>query len=237
MAIIQSGAVPTNLLTVDPTFAAMRVSDHPPEIIGAYQAGFSTGAIPTVGANSTLVSWRWIPSNASLLCMIRRIEVAAVITAAVTTAQNLTVSLTKVSSWSAADTVGTAGTTVAFTNNAGKSNALRSVMSGSSASNSSGVLIAGTAVNTAGTRTLDNNAMGFLVGNTTSTVGATVIPMTPIFQHQVGDYPLILNSTTSAAAEGFVINNVTALATGTVQFFFNIEWMELNATTGNAIAY
>jgi hypothetical protein len=236
MAIIQSGAVPTSLLTVDPTFAAIRTSDHPPEIVGSYQIGLTTGSIGTVGANSTIVSWRWVPTNTSLLCMIRRVEVGVVITSAVTTAQYMTVAMTRASSWSIADTVGTGGTTVSMTANNNKSNSLRTSMVASSLTSGS-ILVAGTAVNTAGTRTLDSYPLGYVTGNTTSTVGATVIPMTPIFQHQPGDYPLIMSSSSSSTAEGFVINNINALASGNAQFIINVEWMELNATTGNVIAY
>jgi hypothetical protein len=92
-------------------------------------------------------------------------------------------------------------------------------------------MIANTGANSAGTRTLDTQAMSFVQGASTA-IGVSLSP-TPLFQHQPGDYPLIL-----ANNEGFIINNVTTMgATGVINLIVNVEWMELAATTGNAIAY
>jgi hypothetical protein len=93
------------------------------------------------------------------------------------------------------------------------------------------IMIANTGANSAGTRTLDSQAMSFAGGS--STAIGTSMPMTPLFQHTPGDYPLIL-----ASNEGFILNNVILMgATGVVNLLVNVEWMELAATTGNAIAY
>ena len=93
------------------------------------------------------------------------------------------------------------------------------------------LMIATTAANTAGTRTLDTQAMAFTQGQ--STAIGTVLVQQPIFLHQTGDYPLIL-----AANEGFIINNVQTMgATGVINLTVTVDWMELAATTGNAIAY
>jgi hypothetical protein len=226
MAIIQSGASSTTLLTVDPTFVAARISDHPPEILGAYSMGLTSGALTTAAAGSTVFSFRWAPATTTLLCMVRRVEIGYATTTAFTTAQSLQYSMQIARQWTASDTGGTAA---AFTQtNTGK---LRTVMPTSAFAGGGQIMIANTGANTAGTRTLDTQAIGFVQG--ASTAVGTVLTATPVFQHQPGDYPLIL-----AQNEGFIINNVQLMgAAGVINLTVNVEWMELAATTGNAIAY
>ena len=228
MAIIQSGASSTTLLTVDPTFVAARVADHPPEILGAYSIGVTTGAVATPVANSTLFSFRWAPATATQLCMIRRIEIGAFVATAVTTSQQVSMNLTVARQWTVND--GT-GTSVAFTQT--NSQKHRTVMPTTAFAGGGDIRVPTTAVNTAGTRTLDTNAMGYVNGTSGTAVGTTIFSMTPIFQHQSSDYPLIF-----ATNEGFVMNNgPTAIATGAITLLVNVEWMELAATSGNAIAF
>ena len=123
----------------------------------------------------------------------------------------------------------TGGTAALFTQtNTGK---LRTSMPTSAFAGGGQLMIANTGANSAGTRTLDTQAIGFVQG--ASTAIGTVLTATPIFQHSPGDYPLIL-----ANNEGFIINNVTTMgATGVINLTVNVEWMELAATTGNAIAF
>jgi hypothetical protein len=228
MAIIQSGATSTSLLTVDPTFTAARTSDHPPEVLGAYSIGVQTGAVASLAANGTLFSFRWSPSTSTQLCMVRRVEIGAYVNGAVTTSQQLSVVMTVARSWTVNDSV---GTSVLFTQT--NSQKQRTSMPVSAFASGGDIRVPTTAVNTAGTRTLDTNAMAQVFGTTGTAAGTTIFSVAPIFQHSPGDYPLIF-----AANEGFVINNgPTALATGSASFIINVEWMELNATTGNAIAY
>lgn len=226
MAIIQSGANSTSLLTVDPTFAAIRVSDHPPEILGSYQIGLTSGALTVAAAGSTVFSFRWAPATTTQLCMVRRVEVGFSTATAFTTAQSLQYSMQVARQWTASDTGGVAA---AFTQtNTGK---MRTTMPTSAFAGGGQIMIANTGANTAGTRTLDTQAMAFTNG-ISNAVGA-VLTAQPIWQHQPGDYPLIL-----AANEGFIINNVQTMgAAGVINLVVNVEWMEMNATTGNAIAY
>jgi hypothetical protein len=226
MAIIQSGAAATTLLTVDPTFNAIRVSDHPPEILGAYQMGLTSAALTGVAAGGTVFSFRWSPPTSTQLCMVRRVEVGFSTVTAFGTAQALQYSLQIARQWTASDTGGTAAL---FTQT--NTSKFRTVMPTSAFAGGGQIMIATTAANTAGTRTLDTQAMAFTQG--ASTAIGTVLTSTPLYQHQPGDYPLIF-----AANEGFIINNVQAMgATGVVNFTVSVEWMELAATTGNAIAY
>lgn len=223
MAIIQSGASSTSLLTVDPTFLAARVSDHPPEILGSYQVSTSTTAAAYASAG-TAFSFRWAPATATQLCMIRRVEVGMYVVGAITTSQFASVSMTRASTWTASDS---AGTQILFSTP--NSNKLRATMP-ATAFTTGGDMRMG--VITAGTRLLDTNPLATIAGTTGTAAGTTAIPLTPIFQHQTGDYPLILG-----ANEGFILVNNNAILSGTVSIVVNVEWMELAATTGNAIAY
>lgn len=226
MAVIQSGASGTTLLTVDPTFVAARTSDHPPEILGAYQMGLTSGALTVVAAGATVFSFRWAPPTNTQLCMVRRVELGFSTITAFGTAQSLQYSMQIARNWSASDT---GGTGALFTQtNTGK---MRTAMPTSAFAGGGQIMIATTAANTAGTRTLDTQAMAFTQGS--STAVATTLLSSSIWQHQTGDYPLIL-----ANNEGFIINNVQTMgATGVINLVVNVEWMELAATTGNAIAY
>lgn len=226
MAIIQSGASGTTTLTVDPTFAAIRTSEHPPEILGAYQIGLTSGALTLVAAAGTVFSFRWAPATTTLLCMIRRVEIGFSTTTAFSAAQSLQYSMQLARTFNSNDTGGTAAS---FSNtNTGK---FRTVMNTSAFAGGGQIMIATTGANTAVSRTLDSQAIAFTQGQ--STAIATALTSTPIYQHQPGDYPIIF-----AQNEGFIINNVTTMAAGgVINLTVNVEWMELNATTGNAIAY
>jgi hypothetical protein len=213
-------------MTVDPTFLAARTSEHPPEILGAYQIGLTSGALTVVTGGATVYSFRWAPATTTLLCMVRRVEIGFATTTAFGTAQALQYSMQIARAFNSSDTGGTAA---AFTQtNTGK---MRTVMPTSAFAGGGQIMIANTGANTAVSRQLDTQAMAFAQGS--STAIGTSLPITAIYQHQPGDYPLIF-----ANNEGFIINNVTTMgATGVINLVVNVEWMELNATTGNAIAY
>lgn len=227
MAIIQSGANSTSLLTVDPTQTAIRVSDHAPEILGAYQLGLVSGLLTGVAAGGVVYAFRWAPTTSTQLCMIRRIEIGFITTTAFGTAQGLAFSMQGARNFSASYSSG--GTAAAFTQtNTGK---FRTVMPTSALATGGQIYMANTGVISGATNTLDTQQMGYVAGSSTA-IGTSLVP-TPIFQHQTGDYPLIF-----AANEGFVVNNVLAMgATGVINLYISVEWMELAATTGAALAY
>ena len=226
MAIIQSGASSTTLMTVDPTMLAAHVSMRPSECLGAYELGLVSGALTGAAAGSTVFSFRFSPATSTNLCLIRRIEIGFSTITAFTTAQSLQYSMQVARQWTASDTGGTAAL---FTQtNTAK---LRTAMPTSAFAGGGQIMIANTGANTAGTRTLDTQAMAFASG--TSSAVATTMPNTALYQQQTGDYPLIF-----AANEGFIINNVQAMgAAGVINLYVNVEWFEMAATTGNAIAY
>jgi hypothetical protein len=226
MAIIQSGANSTVLQTVDPTFLASRISERPPEILGAYSMGLTSGALTVVAAAAPVYSFRWAPATTTQLCMIRRVEIGLSTITAFGTAQSLQYSMQIARQWTTNDSVGTIASFAQT--NTGK---MRTTMPTSAFAGGGQILIANTGAITAGTRTLDSQAIAFTQGSSTA-IGTTMLN-NPIYQHQPGDYPLIL-----ASGEGFIINNVQLMgATGVINLTVNVEWMELAATTGNAIAY
>jgi len=226
MAIIQSGASATVLQTVDATMLAARVTERPPELLGAYSMGLTSGSLTGVAAGGTVYSFRWAPTTSTQLCMVRRVEIGFSTITAFGTAQPLQYSMQVARSWSTNDTGGTAAL---FTQT--NTSKLRTTMPTSAFAGGGQLMIATTGANTAGTRTLDTQAMAFTQGQ--STAIGTVLTAQPIFLHQPGDYPLIL-----AVNEGFIINNVQTMgATGVINLTVTVDWMELAATTGNAIAY
>jgi len=227
MSIIQTAAASSGSAIVDPTFQAIRFSERPPEILGSYQYAITSGALTTVAAGGLVYSFRFNPSTTTNLLMIRRVEIGFATTTAFGTAQSLQYSMQIARSFTAVDSGGTSG---AFTQaNTGK---LRTSMPTSQMSlTGSNIQIATTAAMSAGTRTLDTQPIAYLAG--ASTAIGTALTSAPIYQHQSGDYPLIL-----AYQEGFIINNVQTMgATGVINLTVNVEWMELSATSGNVIAY
>lgn len=226
MAVIQSGTSGTTLMTVDPTFAAGRTSIRPPEILGSYQMGLVSGAYTGAAAGSTAFSFRWAPATATNLCVIRRLEVGFATVTAFTTAQPVSFSLQIARQWTANDT---GGTSAAFTQT--NTSKFRTTMPTSGFATGGQIMIANTGAITAGTRTLDTQAMAFTTGSSTA-VGTTLQPQA-LFQQQTGDYPLFF-----AANEGFILNNVITLgAAGVINLYVNVEWFELAATSGSPINY
>jgi hypothetical protein len=233
MAIIQTGTSTSSggNLIVDSTMQAGRISERPPEILGSYSMSQVSGALTLVAAGTiaapvAVFSFRWAPATSTQLCMIRRIEVGYNVITAFGTAQTLQYNLLMARSYTVSPSGGTAAT---FSNpNTAKH---RTAMPPTAFTGGGDFRMASTAALTAGTVALDSQFAATVNGPVTAV--ATNMPMTPLFQHQAGDYPLIF-----AVNEGFIINNGQVMgATGVVNLIVNVEWMELAATSGNAIAY
>jgi hypothetical protein len=206
MAIIQTAAASSGSAVVDPTFQSIRVSERPPEILGSYQIALISGLLTGVAAGGTVYSLRWSPSVSTNLCMIRRVEIGVATTTAFTAAQSLQYSMTIARAFTSNDSGGL----------------------------SAALAQANTGTMTAVARTLDSFPIAYVAtGGTAAAPIPTIMPITPIYQHQAGDYPLIL-----ANNEGFVIlNTITMGAAGVINLTVNVEWMELSATSGNVISY
>ena len=234
MAIIQTAvpAITGGSLVVDPTMQAIRNSERPPEILGSYSISMVSGLITviaagTVGTPVSLYSFRWAPAVTTQLCMIRRIEVGFNTTTAFGAAQSLQYNLQVLRNF----TVNQSGGTIASfaQTNTGKH---RTVMP-TSAFAGGGSLNMATTTALAGTAFTADSQFYSTVNGTSTTVG-TSMPMTPVYQHQTGDYPLIF-----ANNEGFLINNGQVMgATGVGNLIVNVEWMEMVPVTGAApLAY
>ena len=230
MAIIQSAVAATagGSAIVDPTFQAMRTSNRPPEILGAYSMSMVSGNITVIAAGSTsvpvsLFSFRWAPATSTQLCMIRRVEVGFNTITAFGAAQSLQYNMVIARNFTVNQS---GGTSASFAQtNTGKH---RTVMPTSALASGGGIQMATTTALAGTSFTVDSQY--FASVNGTSTTIGTSIPMTPIYQHQTGDYPLMF-----ATNEGFLINNGQLMgATGVGNLIVNVEWMELPATAAGA---
>lgn len=208
---------------VDKTHAAMRVSLRPPEkgVFGGYSIALVSGVMAAgLAAAAPVYAFRW--SSAAANALIRRVRLTAG-TDGTAFAQGSTIfDLIRATSFTVQDSGG------AVISLAGKSQA-RSTRFGASqiqiaASATGNIAIANTATLTAGTRTLDSNAMAALVGSAgavpanfpLSSNGLLIDPA------ETARDPLeLLNS------EGFVIR-ATVPATGTWKFAVEVDWDEVD---------
>lgn len=222
MAIIQSGANSTNLMSVDPTFAAAHMTLRPPEQTGSYQIAAISGAVTGVGAGSPVFSMRWAPGTGAL-CMINSVYVSATVTVGFTAAQELEYGMFVARGFTVSDTGGTQQVL------SGANQKMRTSMGTSLFSSGGDMRISSTAALTAGTRTLDSqpmNANSFW--SPAATAGSNLSNVNiALFDRQPGEYPIVL-----ANNEGMVINNVLAMgAGGVVRLVVYVNWTEV-ATYG-----
>lgn len=204
-----------NGLEIDTGFRAARASLRPHEAGGWCSIGAQSGAITVVGAGGTIFSLRNISTK---LILVRRIGVGLITTAGFTAAQKLDVALTVARSFTVSDSGGTA---IAFTGSNAKHRTALNTPS------SLDCRIATTGALTAGTRTLDANALAQQSGYAqAATTGTMIAPaLSNLFAHDAGDYPLLL-----AQNEGLVLTLPTAMGAGGVaSLFVNLEFAECDA--------
>ena len=200
-----------NGLEIDTGFRAARASLRPHEAGGWCSIGAQSGAMTVIGANGPVFSLRNISTK---LILVRRIGVGLMATTGFTAAQKLDVALFAARGFTASDSGGTA---IAFTgSNAKHRTALNTPAS-------LDCRIATTGALTAGTRTLDANALSQQSGYALTTAGAVIAPaLANLFAHDTGDYPLAL-----AQNEGLVLTLPTAMGAGGVaSLFVNLEFAE-----------
>ena len=222
MAIIQSGANSTSLMSVDPTFAAAHMSLRPPEQTGSYQIAALSGAVAGVGAGSPVFSMRWAPGTGAL-CLINSVVISAAVTTGFTTQQELEFGLFAARGFTVADTAGTQQVV------SGNNQKMRTNMNTSLIASGGDMRISSTVALTAGTRTLDSQPMNansfFAIAGTASSAITNV--NIPLFDRQPGEYPIVL-----ANNEGIVINNILAMgAAGVLRLVVYVNWTEV-ATYG-----
>lgn len=196
---------------VDATFRAARVTLRPEESLNWNGIGGISGALTGVAANGPVFSFRNTGAN---LILMHRVQVGFVTTTAFTTAQGLSYGLYRALGFSASDSGGTALYT------AGQNKYRLSMSNVVSAPD---IRIASTAALTAGTRTLESQALGIVAGGSNG-LGTGMTPQ-GVITHDAGDYPVVL-----AQNEGLVINNLIAMgAAGVIQLNVTIEYAEVTS--------
>jgi len=245
MAQIQSG-VTVDLLTIDPTSKAARTtlydatgtpckvdSDGSLKVqvrapafgaLGAYSKSLTSGIIvPTGSTNALIWAMRWTDSTGKL-CLIERIRVNAVVTAAVTTGIPYNLQLFLARGFTVSPTTNI-GTTATLTGGNGK----RRTNMGTTLLG--GMWILGTAAAGMTGQTLGNDT------DALATIGGGISASAPIGQQFFGanpanlwddnidGYPIIL-----AQNEGLAIQAPLAgPASGSHQVVVSVDWMEVAA--------
>lgn len=201
------------------TFRALRVETMPIEYgaFGSYSLSVNNGAtVVTAGAFSLgeVLQFRW--TDATRLCLVRNVTCDGLInvTTGFTAGRGL-MDMVVARSWTAA---GTGGATASLTANNQK---LRTTMGSSLLGE---VRCITTAALGAGTKTLDNQAIGQSQFFVPTTAGAQVLGTTSLWDaEERGSMPLVL-----AQNEGFAVR-VTLPATGTWHVGFTVRWTEVTA--------
>jgi hypothetical protein len=213
MAIIQGSSA--DVATVESTLKAVRVSIKPDDALGFYHVSSSTGAITTLAAGGPIFSFRYAPGLGQL-CVIKRVSISFVATTGFTAGQQMGFGMYVARSFLTSDT---GGTTILLANNNQKNNT-RQVTSGVVDAR-----ISTTAVLTAGTRTLDAQALGLAHFHAATTTAGTLLQPTNLISYNLNDHPLVLQNN-----EGFVITNQILMgAAGVGTAVVNVEWFETDA--------
>lgn len=210
------------IIKVDGTaFRAVRTVNRPLDYgsLGSYRVQAATGTMAAaLAANAEIAQFRW--TDATRLCVIRRVQVSYIATVAVGFAAGVArVLLTPARGWSAA---GTGGGTIAFTGN----NAKQRTSMGTSLMAAGGgeIRIATTAALGAGTKTLDASNTEQLLFNASTAVNTVFAQQANLFLDDAGDqHPIVL-----AQNEGIVIR-ATVPATGTWEAGIVFDWSEVSA--------
>lgn len=212
MAIQTQGST-GNVLEVDTTFKAARMSIRPSETLSWNSIGVQSGSVTLLAASAAVFSFRNISANPIL---VRRLGVGFITTTGFTVAQAVELGLMMARAFTVSDSLGTA---IALTGNNAKHRTSLATPT------SLDCRIAAAAALTAGTRTLDANNIGLQAG-WAGAAGATIAPSQDnLLQHATGDYPLVL-----AQNEGLIVQSLLAMGAGGVgKFYLNMEFAEATA--------
>jgi hypothetical protein len=182
--------------------------------LGAYSLASGNGASAMaagIAANSPIFSFRW--GNASNLALVKRVLLSMGCGATAFAAGAATFNLVAARSFSASDT---GGTSILPSGNQGK---LRT--SGMGTTLLTDARISATAALSAGTRTLDANALATAVQGVPAVAGQQILAPYPLLDQRPGEHPFVL-----AQNEGFVIT-CTVPATGVWFFGVKVDWLEI----------
>lgn len=206
MAQIQSGNS-SDLLAIDPTFKAARVTIRPPEITGAYRIAMRTGTIAASTAAGIMAAFRYTGTG---VAVIQSVRIGLNVLSAYT-AGSIVFSVWATRSYTATET--TNYTAATLTGNNAK---LRT----SHATSNAVFGVATTTGITGGTGTDDSQALASCTFNLPNTI--TGQPVQDFFTFSMQSHPLVLGQN-----EGFRVRNDTAFAaTGTSNVVVMVEWFE-----------
>ena len=199
-----------SMAAVDASKLALRASLRPFELTGYFAFGVQSGALTGVAANGPVFSLRNAAGNGELV-LVRHIGIGFLTTTAFTTAQIVDYGLFFARSFTASDSGGTAISI------AGNNTKVRTSLV---APNSMDARVATTAALTAGTRTLDTNALA-QIGAWSGGAGQGLVPVqNNLWDQYTGDQLIVL-----APNEGLVIANLTAMgAAGVIRLYVNVEF-------------
>jgi hypothetical protein len=190
--------------------------------LGVYGEAAQSGAITaTMASGATVFSMRW--TDSTRLCLIRRVSVVGIVLTTITTAVRSDLQLFVARSFTSSDSAGTAVVP------SSSENKLRTSFGGTLFATGN-IRVASTAAVTAGTRTLDTNPIGRVLGFYATAAGSYVFGQGGGYAYlwdrtQLGLHPLVL-----AQNEGIVVTSSAAgPATGTFTLGFQVEWLETAA--------
>jgi len=198
-------------------YRAMRATLRPIDAgaLGSYRISQLSGTMAAgLAANSEIFQFRW--SDATRLCVVTSVIFDGLSGSATAFAAGFgKVDMLVARSWTADGSGGTAATITG--NNAKQRTSMGTTLLGASR-------IASTAALTAGTKTLDNQAVGQYSAAFGTTASVQWMPQFDLFHADPGgESPLVF-----AQNEGLVIR-ATVPATGTWQFGVTVAWTEVTA--------
>ena len=196
------------------TFRAMRITPRPVDVgaLGAYQLAMVTGTMAAgLAANAEIFQFRYA---GTATCVVHKVILDGVGSIAAFTAGVATFRGITARSYTANGSGGTAGTLTG--NNAKQRTSHATTALGD-------FRIASTAALTAGTRTLDAQGFGQVVGAFSATAGTMIDEGVILDTYGGNQHPLVL-----AQNEGFVIQ-ATVPATGTWTTGITVAWSEVTS--------
>jgi hypothetical protein len=212
------GFTTANIMEVEANTRAARVTLRPEDYgsLGIYSNGNVSGVMAAgLAANAPIVSARW--TDATKLCLIKRVTFSAAAGATVFTAGVALFNLFVARSFTVSDSGATSVSILPSGNQA------KMRTSGMGTTLFGDMRISTTGTITAGTRTLDSNPISSIAAGVLATAGSNIVNPFAMVDQRPGEHPLIL-----AQNEGIVIQ-ATVPATGTWQFGVKIDWTEIAA--------
>lgn len=200
------------VMEVDATMKAARQTLRPMECLSWLDVGARSGAVTSVAANSALFSFRNLSANPVI---VRRVGMGFICTTGFTAAQELAWGLFVARGFTASDSGATA---IGLTGSNCKARTSFGALTSVDCRISAASLV------TAGTKTLDANALSVIgAWAPAATQGVLLAPQqNNLLSHDAGDYPLVL-----AQNEGFNIMNLIGMgAAGVGTYYFNVELAE-----------